>query len=108
MDESDKGEKKRQREKQRRSELASAFEELHALLNEIEPCNDRYRRHSPAENESSTAFTRLDLVRKTTETLRRVHQENVELKQTLGQKSSNQMVSLCLWRILCAYVVKIL
>ena len=89
IDDSDKGERKRQREKQRRSDLASAFDELQAMLNTIEPAGERYSRQSPSEGESGAPFTRLDLIRKSTEAMRRIHHENLEMRRLLGSKSAD-------------------
>ena len=78
VDDSDKGERKRQREKQRRSDLASAFEDLQAILNIIDPSNDMYNK---SELDVGIPVTRLDLIRKSSEALRRIHQENLELRR---------------------------
>jgi hypothetical protein len=87
LDDSDKGERKRQREKQRRTDLAIAFEELQAIINTIEPLSERRRSASTSsEADSGTQFTRLDLIRKSTEALRKIHYENMELRRMLGSK----------------------
>lgn len=93
---SKKSERKRQREKQRRSDLANAFEELSSLLSRIEPEEDdaggkkRKRRSSvdgsnEADAADSSGMTRLDVIGRTIEILRRLHRENSELKQSLDQ-----------------------
>jgi len=94
---SKKSERKRQREKQRRSDLASAFDELAALLSRIDPDDmdassnskkQRRRRSSSgeaaAEPELDTSgMTRLDLIGRAIETLRKIYRENTELRQRL-------------------------
>jgi hypothetical protein len=87
VEESDKGERKRQREKQRRSDFASAFEELQALLDVIEPDSDGYKVPS-VDSDTTTPSTRLDLVRQTTETLRRIYYDNVEMRRLLNTRST--------------------
>lgn len=97
-----KSERKRQREKQRRSDLASAFEELASLLSEIEPEEDvgggrtkkSRRRSGPGEAPArevdqleALGMTRLDLIGRTIETLRRLHRENSDLRQSLEHQS---------------------
>ena len=96
-----KSERKRQREKQRRSDLANAFDELAALLFKIEPddaegpgSRRKQRRRSgatdvsEAESGDAAGITRLDLIGRTVETLRRLHKENIELKHSLRNQAS--------------------
>ena len=92
-----KSERKRQREKQRRSDLANAFEELGQLLSQIDPedsdnqHNRRRRRRSGGgddfDNTGETAgMTRLDLIGRTIDALRRLHQENTNLRRTVEKQ----------------------
>ena len=105
---SHKSERKRQRERQRRSALASAFEELTALLAQLEPDsaasltatgNDnmdssmaskrKRRKPSGAEDlEDSAGMTRLDLIGRTVGVLRRLQQENADLKRRLTESAA--------------------
>jgi hypothetical protein len=82
-DDSDKGERKRQREKQRRSDLASAFEDLQATLSRVELGVDGFSRLANVDS-ADMPVTRLGLVLQTTETLRRLHQENMNMRLVLG------------------------
>jgi hypothetical protein len=83
-DDADKGERKRQREKQRRSDLATAFEDLQAALNRIELSADGYSRVNKVDWNSENPVTRLGLVVQTTETLQRLYQENLSMRLALG------------------------
>lgn len=109
-----KSERKRQRERQRRSALAGAFDELAALISQIEPeyaspspgagsahdpamdssstsSKQRKRRRSASGaghdlgdlGEDSAGMTRLDLIGRTTGVLRRLQQENADLRRRL-------------------------
>jgi hypothetical protein len=94
---SKKSERKRQREKQRRFDLANAFDELALLLGRIEPedldsssgSRKRKKRNGdepdidPAD---AAGMTRLDLIGRTILAIRRLHGENHELKQALAQQ----------------------
>lgn len=92
-DESTKSERKRQRERQRRSDLASAFDELAAILSLIDPdesdsMSTRQKRKKKSVGDSAdpdagdnAGSTRLDLIGKSVEVLRRLHSENIELKR---------------------------
>lgn len=84
-DDNDKGERKRQREKKRRSDLATAFEELQVVFNIVEPPSVVYNR-ATTESEAADGgnATRLELIRKTTEALRRLHQENMDMRRAMG------------------------
>lgn len=72
----DRAEQKRQRERQRRSDLTHAFEELKELLNQVEE-------RQYAEVDDITA--RVDTIRRANDALRRLMQENRELKWNLAQ-----------------------
>jgi hypothetical protein len=100
-DESKKSERKRQRERQRRSDLANAFDELSSLLADIEPddsdsgSNRRRRRKSEGgaistadldQAADNSGMTRLDLIGRSVEALRRLHGENTELKRVVEQQ----------------------
>ena len=111
---SHKSERKRQRERQRRSALAGAFDELTSLLSQLEPLMDsssasgkRKRRRATGQDdlEDSSGMTRLDLIGRTVGVLRRLQKENADLKRRLvesasgsgdsDQKVSVQIQSLC-------------
>ena len=93
IDDTKKSERKRQRERQRRSDIASAFEELSSLLSQIDPeesdanANNKRRRRKPGEpaeaDVDGSGMTRLDLISRTAEVLRKLQRENAELKQQL-------------------------
>jgi hypothetical protein len=105
---SHKSERKRQRERQRRSALATAFEELTALLAQLEPDSaasfnatgsdnmdsstaSKRKRRKPAgaeDLEDSAGMTRLDLIGRTVGVLRRLQQENADLKRRLTESAS--------------------
>ena len=93
-DESTKSERKRQRERQRRSDLASAFDELASILSLIDPdessdsLSTRQKRRKKSVGDAadldaneSAGSTRLHLIGKSVDVLRRLHNENVELKR---------------------------
>ena len=95
-----KSERKRQREKQRRSDLANAFDELASLLAKIEPgqgdvgavASKKRRRRSgdvadlDTSGEQGSGLTRLDLIGRAIEALKKLHKENQELKQSADQQ----------------------
>jgi hypothetical protein len=94
MDDPDKSERKRQREKQRRSDLSNAFDELQMTLNRIEHGSDVYGRPIKMEVVTETPVTRLGLILQTTEMLQRLHQENTHMRLTLsGQWADDGSVS---------------
>jgi hypothetical protein len=82
-----------EREKQRRMDLANAFDELAAMLSKIEPNeeeeeeeivngNKRRKKGPVSETEADTlGMNRLDLIGRTIDTLRRLHEENTDLKE---------------------------
>lgn len=92
-DESTKSERKRQRERQRRSDLANAFDELAAILSLIDPdesdsLSTRQKRRKKSVGDATdldagdnAGSTRLDLIGKSVDVLRRLHSENMELKR---------------------------
>lgn len=97
---SKKSERKRQREKQRRFDLANAFDELAALLSRIEPedldasQNSRRRKKKNSEEPEldpadAAGMTRLDLIGRTIDAIGRLHRENLELRQTLEHSRRN-------------------
>ena len=92
----ERSERKRQREKQRRSDLASAFDVLANILLQIEPRSDeagigQEGRKSSVQDSGETDhsdsggqnITRLDLIGETVEAIRRLHSENTKLKSAL-------------------------
>jgi hypothetical protein len=95
IDDSKKSERKRQRERQRRSDIANAFEDLSSLLSQIDPDDsesapNRRRRRKPGDPVESdvdaSGMTRLDLIGRTAEVLRKLQRENFELRQKLEEK----------------------
>lgn len=83
-----KAERKRQREKQRRNYLTSAFEDLGDCLNDIEG------EHLADQHDESS--TRVDLLRRAISALDRFHLENGEMKHLIENKkeTSQQVVSM--------------
>jgi len=127
-----KSERKRQRERQRRSALASAFDELAALLTQIEPEHAsslaaggagsenidsstggkaRKRRRASATGtdpdlENSARLTQLDLIGRTVGVLRRLQQENVDMRRRLmegGSMDNDLKVRFCSRRYIHIY-----
>jgi hypothetical protein len=104
-----KTERKRQREKQRRSDLANAFDELGVLVARLEPDDEQdgssaaRKKRRKSENEvdqsgEASGMTRLDLIGRTIETIRRLHKENVDLKGDAAKSrkgGSDDKVRLC-------------
>lgn len=99
MDEGkEKSERKRQREKQRRSELTNAFDDLSALVMKMDNAdeeegdgddphrkkNRRLSHRSEGENETG-GMTRVDLINRALAIMKRLHQENADLKQSLSR-----------------------
>jgi Helix-loop-helix DNA-binding domain len=94
-DDSNKSERKRQREKQRRSDIASAFDELSSLLSQIDPEDtevvpNRRRRRKAGEvaevDADTSGLTRLDLIGRTAEVLRKLKRENEDLRKQLEEQ----------------------
>lgn len=93
-EESKKSERKRQRERQRRFDLANAFDELATLLAQVDPEQEmdspgRRRRRKgsmdmEAESSEGTGTTRLDLIGRSIDYIRRLSDENEELKKIVG------------------------
>lgn len=95
----EKSERKRQREKQRRSELTNAFDDLSALVLKMDNADEeaggegssrkKNRRMSARsethDNENSGGMTRVDLINRALAIMKRLHQENIELKQSLSR-----------------------
>jgi hypothetical protein len=91
-------ERKRQREKQRRSDLTSAFDELASVIVAVDPeqgrdfasgqTNKKGRRSSISsrtDGDESGGTTRLDLIGKAVRVIRQLHQENEYRKQVMEQ-----------------------
>ena len=87
-----KSERKRQREKDRRKEMAEGFVELGHLLAQVDPDDDssrgkRSRRNSEdagSADADASGMTRIDLISRAIDTIRRLHNENLELKRRKG------------------------
>ena len=89
-------ERKRQREKQRRTDLTNAFDELASFIFQIEPeAGDpdvdakKKRKKSGAgparseHGEESSGITRLDLIGRALRIMKRLHRENEERKRMI-------------------------
>jgi hypothetical protein len=85
-------ERKRHREKKRRSDVNKGFDELMTLLLEIDPtvraeAEERARRGQWKGNlgaHEDNLLSRVDLISRTVEVLRRIHRENEERKQIIA------------------------
>ena len=99
-------ERKRQREKQRRSDLSSAFDELAAFIAHVEPesgvvdLDGKKKRKKSSDVEDSSGVTRLELIGRALKVMKRLHRENGERKQIIstmqergGSQGTNDNVS---------------
>lgn len=82
-------ERKRQREKQRRSDLSNAFEELATMIVTIEPesadqDSDNKKKRKKSEGDDISGITRLDLIGRAVRIMRRLHAENEERKRMIA------------------------
>jgi len=85
-------ERKRTREKKRREELNVGFDALTHVLVEIDPDT---RNEAKSSTTGDDAMSRVDLIARATQVLRRVHSENEQRKRLLAllqQSSSNSAV----------------
>jgi hypothetical protein len=88
---SKRSERKRQREKQRRSDLTSAFEELSELILKIEPGvlpveqGKKKKKTTDGSDALSSGMTRLDIVARTVEVVKTLHEENEKNKRLLEE-----------------------
>jgi Helix-loop-helix DNA-binding domain len=94
-------ERKRHREKKRRSDVNKGFDDLMALLLEIDPtvraeAEDRARRgqwKGTFGAQEDNMLSRVDLISRAVDVLRRVHRENEERKQIIATFTETAMVS---------------
>ena len=94
-------ERKRHREKKRRNDVNKGFDELMNLLIEIDPetrteAEDRTRKgqwKGPSGVQEESVLSRVDLISRTVEVLRRVHAENEERKQIISRLMENSRAS---------------
>ena len=83
-------ERKRQIEKQRRSDLSSAFDELAAFITQVEPesgdpdADAKKKRKKSEGAEDSSGITRLELIGRALRIMRRLHGENEERKRIIA------------------------
>lgn len=93
---SNRSERKRQREKQRRSDLSNAFDELSAFIAEIEPDpvdNDgdsKKKRKKSGDGDDPGGITRLDLIGRAIKIMRRLNAENEDLRYRLASMRDNR------------------
>jgi hypothetical protein len=93
-----KSERKRQREKQRRTDLSNAFDELAAVLSGIEPddTNAKKRRKKSigeaGDGDGDAPVTRLDLVVRTIDMLKKMQADNEGLRQGAPREKSGEQV----------------
>lgn len=96
-----KTERKREREKQRRGDLSNAFDELAAVLSRIEPdeadrasTSNKKRKKSIGEagDGDASGTTRLDLVVRTVDILKKLHADNVDLRHGSPREKGNDQV----------------
>lgn len=82
-------ERKRQREKQRRSDLSNAFDELAAFIVQVEPesgdqdADVKKKRKKSDGGEDASGITRLELIGRALRIMRRLHTENEERKRII-------------------------
>lgn len=101
-----KTERKRQREKQRRFDLTNAFDELATVLSKIEPGDTdlhvsgtkKKRKRSIGDatdngDGETSGMTRLDLIGRTVDILKKLHADNRELRSGPPRESSGEQVS---------------
>ena len=111
----EKSERKRQREKQRRSELTNAFEEMHSFILRLDTAADgdddegsqsqgggdpegrkKQRRLSTSRNNTNHEgddggmTTRVDLINRALTIMKRLHHENAEMKQSLSRSGGGR------------------
>lgn len=104
-DEKEKSERKRQREKERRTALTGACEDLSALVSRLDKsegedvgeadgmARKKSRRLSARDNgEDTGGMTRVDLINRALVIMKRLHQENNELKQSLSRGGKNEVM----------------
>lgn len=98
-EESKKSERKRQRERQRRNDIALAFSELATLVSKVDAQDDgsqsrRRRRRSVGEDDDqvddASGMTRLDVIVRTIEAMRKLQNENAELKRRLEKSGGSR------------------
>lgn len=84
-------ERKRRREKQRRSDLSNAFDELAAFIVQVEPGSGEdeaekkgKKRKSSDGGEDSAGITRLDLIGRALRIMKRLYRENEERKRVIS------------------------
>jgi hypothetical protein len=83
-------ERKRQREKQRRSDLSNAFDELSAFIVQVEPeggdqdSDVKKKRKKSDGGEDASGITRLELIGRAIRIMRRLHTENEERKRIIA------------------------
>lgn len=89
-DSTKRSERKRQREKQRRFDLSTAFDELAAFIVQVEPeagdvdLDSKKKRKKAGEGEDSSGITRLDLINRALKIMKRLHRENEERKRIIA------------------------
>lgn len=93
MDEGDpskRSERKRRREKQRRFDLSTAFEELASFMAQVEPedgdgdLDGKKKRKRSGEGDEAGGATRLDLIGRALKLMKRLHAENEERKAIIA------------------------
>jgi hypothetical protein len=93
-----KSERKRQREKQRRTDLSNAFDELTTVLSTIEPDESGKKRRKKSIGEGgdgdgdAAGMTRLDLVTRTIDMLKKLYADNKDLRQGAPRDKSRDEV----------------
>jgi hypothetical protein len=94
VDESERTERKRQREKDRRSELSRAFDVLGAVLNDLDPTPQQGSHHQGGsggkKGKKDIDLTRLDKLHRTTALLRRMHRDMVGMQRQIAAYEQQQ------------------
>lgn len=91
-------ERKRHREKKRRSDVNKGFDELTSLLLEIDPtvraeaderaCRGQWKGNIGAQEDN--ILSRVDLISRAVDVLRRIHRENEERKQIIASLNRSE------------------
>jgi hypothetical protein len=91
-------ERKRQREKQRRSDLSNAFDELSAFIVQVEPdaadaeSDPKKKRKKSSEGaEDASGITRLDLIGRALRIMKRLHRENEQNKRIIASMREREI-----------------
>lgn len=91
-------ERKRQREKKRRTDVNKGLEQLMNVIFMIDPelkaeADERHKRSHRAQTEPESMISRVELINSAIATLLRIHQENEERKMVVSQLSKGLLAA---------------